>query len=76
MADRGEMDAHEATKLLDRLGVKLSLMMAYNPEANVKVERGHELLRSSSCTHVMVKSGIGNDSCHMHYGSTELHTLR
>jgi hypothetical protein len=31
------MDAHEAEELFDRLGVKLSLMMAYNPEANGKV---------------------------------------
>jgi hypothetical protein len=41
VADRGELDAQEAEELFDRLGVKLSLTMAYNPEANGKVERGH-----------------------------------
>ena len=40
MADRGELDAEEAEELFDRLGVKLSLTTAYNPEANGKVERG------------------------------------
>jgi transposase InsO family protein len=42
VADRGELDAQEAEELFDRLGVKLSLTTAYNPEANGKVERGHE----------------------------------
>ena len=37
----GELDAQEAEVLFDRLGVKLSLTRAYNPEANRKVERGH-----------------------------------
>ena len=41
VADRGEMDGEEAEELFDRLGVKLSLTTAYNPEANGKVERGH-----------------------------------
>ena len=41
VADRGELDAEEAEELFDRLGVKLSLTTAYNPEANGKVERGH-----------------------------------
>ena len=41
IADRGELDAQEAEELFDRLGVKLSLTTAYNPEANEKVERGH-----------------------------------
>jgi hypothetical protein len=41
LADRGELDAQEAEELFDRLGVKLSLTTAYNPEANGKVERGH-----------------------------------
>ena len=41
VADRGELDAQEAKELFDRLGVKLSLIMAYNPEANRKVERRH-----------------------------------
>jgi transposase InsO family protein len=41
VADRGELDAHEATELFERLGVKLSLTTAYNPEANGKIERGH-----------------------------------
>ena len=34
VADRGELDAQEAEELFDRLGVKFSLTMAYNPEAN------------------------------------------
>jgi hypothetical protein len=41
VADRGELDAQEAEELFSRLGVKLSLTTAYNPEANGKVERGH-----------------------------------
>ena len=41
VADRGELDAEKAEELFDRLGVKLSLTIAYNPEANGKVERGH-----------------------------------
>jgi hypothetical protein len=41
VADRGELDAQEAEELFDRLGIKLSLTTAYNPEANGKVERGH-----------------------------------
>ena len=41
MADLGELDAREAMDLFERLGVKLSLTTAYNPEANGKIERGH-----------------------------------
>ena len=41
MADCGELDVYEATKLFKQLGVKLSLTMAYNPEANAKVECKH-----------------------------------
>ena len=41
VVDRGELDAEEAEELFDRLGVKLSLTTAYNPEANGKIERGH-----------------------------------
>ena len=41
VADRGELDAREAMNLFERLGVKLSLTNAYNPEANGKIERGH-----------------------------------
>ena len=42
VADPGELDAGEAEELFDRLGVKLSLTTAYNPEANGKIERGHD----------------------------------
>ena len=42
MADRGELDAQEAKEIFNQLGVKLSLTIAYNPEANGKVERGHD----------------------------------
>ena len=41
IADRGELDAQEIEELFDRLGVKLSLTTAYNPEANKKLEHGH-----------------------------------
>ena len=41
VADQAELDADEATKLLERLGVKLSLTTTYNPEANGKIEHGH-----------------------------------
>ena len=41
VANRGELDAQEAEELFDRLGVKISLTTAYNPEANGKVERGN-----------------------------------
>jgi hypothetical protein len=41
VADHGELVSQEAEELFDPLGVKLSLTMAYNPEANGKVERGH-----------------------------------
>jgi hypothetical protein len=44
MADHGELDAEEVEELFGRLGVKLSLTTAYNPEANRKVERGHGLI--------------------------------
>ena len=41
VADRGEWEAEEAEELFNRLGVKLSLTTAYNPEADGKVECGH-----------------------------------
>ena len=40
-ADRGELDAKEARDFFGKLGVKLALTTAYNPEANGKSERGH-----------------------------------
>ena len=40
-ADRGELDAAEATNFFERYGVRLKLTTAYNPEANGKSERGH-----------------------------------
>ena len=40
VADRGELDTNEAKEFYSRIGVKLSLTMSYNPEANGKVERG------------------------------------
>ena len=44
VADRRELDVQEAKELFDRLGVKLSLTMAYNPKANGKVKRGHRTI--------------------------------
>ena len=41
VADWEELDTREVEELFGRLGVKLSLTTAYNPEANGKVERGH-----------------------------------
>ena len=41
VADRGELDANEAREFFSRMGIKLSLTTAYNPEENGKVERGH-----------------------------------
>ena len=42
VADNVQLNTHEATKLFERLGLKLSLTTAYNPEANRKIECGHE----------------------------------
>ena len=39
-ANRGELDAVEATNFFERYGVRLKLTTAYNPEANGKSERG------------------------------------
>ena len=41
-ADRGELDADEAREFFSRLGIKLALTTAYNPEGNGKSERGHQ----------------------------------
>ena len=41
IADRGELDSDEAKQFFSKLGVRLSLTTAYNPEANGKIERGH-----------------------------------
>ena len=72
VADRGELDAEEAEELFHRLGVKLSLTTAYNPEANGKVERGHgPIVRASGA-----KSGTGHDCYLMPCGWTELRTVR
>ena len=38
--DRGEVDANEAKEFFSRMGIKLSLTTAYNPEENGKVECG------------------------------------
>ena len=41
-ADRGELDAKEAVDFFKRQGIQLSLTTSYNPEANGKIERGHQ----------------------------------
>ena len=41
IADCGELDADEAHDFFSRIGVKLALTTAYNPEANGKSERGN-----------------------------------
>ena len=41
VADRGELDSNEAEQFFSRMGIRLSLTTAYNPEANGKAERGH-----------------------------------
>ena len=38
VANRGELDAHEAMELFEQVGVKLSLTTAYNLEANGKIK--------------------------------------
>ena len=38
LADQGELDAREAIELFEILSVKISLMTAYNPEENGKIE--------------------------------------
>ena len=40
-ADRGELDAIEVREFFNRYGVRLKLTIAYNLEANGKIERGH-----------------------------------
>jgi hypothetical protein len=40
-ADRGELDVVEARNFFERHGVRLRLIIAYNPEANGKSKRGH-----------------------------------
>ena len=40
VVDRGELDVNEAKEFFSRMGIKLSLTMAYNPETNGKVEHG------------------------------------
>ena len=41
VADRGELNSMEAQDFFDKVGIRLSLTTAYNPEANGKIERGH-----------------------------------
>ena len=57
----------EKSELFDRLGVKLSLTTAYNPEANGKVERGHGPI---------AKSVTSRDCYLMLCGQTGLRTVR
>ena len=64
-ADRGELDVEEAEEPFDRLGVKLSLTTAYNPEANGKVERGHGLIVKA-----IVRACKGRRCSHTCYGQT------
>jgi hypothetical protein len=40
-ADREELNAKEAREFFDKLEIKLSLTMAYNPEINGKSEWRH-----------------------------------
>ena len=53
-ADRGELNATEATEFFKRYGVQLKLTTAYNPEANGKIERGHPPI-----IHALVKACNG-----------------
>jgi hypothetical protein len=41
VADRGELDSDEARQFFTKFGVWLTLITAYNPKANGKIERGH-----------------------------------
>ena len=53
-ADRRGLDAKEAQDFFGKLGIKLALTTAYNPEANGKSERGH-----SSIVKALVKACDG-----------------
>ncbi len=57
IADRGELNAHEAHTFFTKLGIKLSLTTTYNPEANGKIERGH-----SSIVRALVRACDGKPS--------------
>jgi transposase InsO family protein len=46
-ADRGELNADEARTFFSRLGVRLRLTTAWNPESNGKIERGHQPIVSA-----------------------------
>ena len=76
MVDRGEMDAQEAEELFDRLGVKLSLTKAYNPEANRKVECGHRTIVKALVRALEAKSEASRGSYPMRCGRTGLRTVR
>ena len=76
VADRGELDAKEAEELFDRLGLKLSLTTAYNPEANGKIERGHGLIIRPLYARAKVESATGRGCSHTGYGRTRRLTAR
>ena len=76
VADQGELDAREATELFERLGVKLSLTTAYNPEGMGRSIEGMDRSSKPSYGHAMVESEIGHDFFPMPCGPTERHTTR
>ena len=41
IADPGELNSDEAKEIFAKHGVRLTLTMTYNLEANGKIERGH-----------------------------------
>jgi hypothetical protein len=76
IADRGEMDANEAKEFFLRMGVKLSLTTAYNPEANGKVERGHGPIVKALVKPCQKRTGVAAFCFHSRYGPTERHIAR
>ena len=55
VADRGDLNSNEARVFFGKHGVRLTLTIAYNPEANGKIERGH-----SPIVKALVKAYNGN----------------
>ena len=70
-ADRGELDAEEAREFFSRIGIKLALTCAYNPEGNGKSERGHPPQSLKLwLRHAKEKWESGQGYYHMLYGLT------
>ena len=65
---RGELDAKEAREFFRKIGMKLALTTAYNPEANDKNERGHSPIVKALVEACNARCLIGLDCYHLHCG--------